>query len=285
MKVLQQLASCDEPLVYFGGFWTVPSLETGMRKDVAPTWYTHANTVKSLEKLGLLKQTGTSRHYPIKSYPALSDRILSAQGLSLATGYDVPMEKLVQAVTDYTGHALQYRSFQRLNPREWKEVISQDSRLTSGTAAFTSDDNDIVIRVGFETDALHELVHAAGVKPDPHDAVFICEGITQAASEEIATKIGVTVKPTYDKEVSFVRRYLIPTTGLPLRKLVNVYIEDGILGLSRHIMNRCGHLFRDKDGWGSLETLPRRLEEDLRHTLGASVYLGYLVDGLRIGPP
>jgi DNA-binding MarR family transcriptional regulator len=86
LAVLRILASRDEPLAYFkGGFWTIPSI----MKEVAEHGYSNRRwvtmgTVKSMEKKGLLAQTGSSTNYDIRFYPALSDRILTEKGLALA---------------------------------------------------------------------------------------------------------------------------------------------------------------------------------------------------------
>lgn len=285
-EVLRKLATCEEPLVYFkGGYWTLPSImEEHFKKSGSrgPTWHVSTGTVVALEKLGLLTQTGRATSYRIEHYSHLSDRVLSAQGLADATGSQVPMDKLIELVKDYTGHILHYRSFQRLDDDEWAAVIGSDSRITGGTAALTTDDNDIYIRVGFETDALHELVHAAGVKPDPHDTVFVCEGLTQAATEDIARLHDLNVRITYTDEVDFVRRYLVKTTGLPLRQLVSVYIDDGVPGLVEHIWQRCGAHFRNEEDWGAYERGKGNLEIELRQALGLGPRLSYLVDDLHI---
>jgi hypothetical protein len=86
MTVLQMLAACDEPLAYFkGGFWTVPSLahELGERGYKDRRWVT-MGTVRSMEKQGLLAQTGSATNYPIEHYPNLSDRVLTQDGLAAA---------------------------------------------------------------------------------------------------------------------------------------------------------------------------------------------------------
>jgi hypothetical protein len=93
ITVLQMLASCDEPLAYFkGGFWTTPSLAARMseRGYKDRRWVT-MGTVQSMEKQGLLVQTGSATNYPIEHYmclqyldPNLSDRILTPAGLAAA---------------------------------------------------------------------------------------------------------------------------------------------------------------------------------------------------------
>ena len=247
-----------------------------------PAWHVSTGTVVALRKLRLLTQTGRASSYNIEHYSHLSDCVLTAQGLAEATGSQVPMGELIEYVKDYTGHILHYRSFQRLDDTEWAAIIGSDSRLTGGTAALTTDDNDIYIRVGFETDALHELVHAAGVKPDPHDTVFVCEGLTQAATEEIARLHDLKVRITYGDEVDFVRRYLVKTSGLPLRQLISVYIDDGIPGIVEHVWNRYGAHFRSEEDWGSYERGKANLEIELRQALGPGPRLSYLVDDLRL---
>ena len=86
IAVLQMLATCDEPLAYFkGGFWTIPSLgrEMSERGYRDRRWVT-METVQSMEKQGLLAQTGSATNYPIEHYPNLSDRVLTEAGLATA---------------------------------------------------------------------------------------------------------------------------------------------------------------------------------------------------------
>ena len=86
LTVLQLLSSCDEPLAYFkGGFWTVPSIikEIAGRGYRDRRWVTIA-TIKSMEKKGLLAQTGSATNYDIQFYPTLSDRVLTEKGLAAA---------------------------------------------------------------------------------------------------------------------------------------------------------------------------------------------------------
>ena len=86
ITVLQMLATCDEPLAYFkGGFWTIPSLgrKISERGYKDRRWVT-MDTVQSMERKGLLAQTGFATNYPIEHYPNLSDRILTEAGLAAA---------------------------------------------------------------------------------------------------------------------------------------------------------------------------------------------------------
>ena len=90
-EVLRRLAACDEPLAYFkGGYWTRPSIgrecfdREGRTIMFSAPWYVSINTVRSLEHLGLLEQTGSSVNYDIRYFPALSDRVLTQAGLRAA---------------------------------------------------------------------------------------------------------------------------------------------------------------------------------------------------------
>jgi hypothetical protein len=79
LEVLHKLAAGNEPLIYFkGGYWTTPSLG---QKSFVP-WHVTFGTVRSLEKLGLLVQTGTSANYSVQQYPNLSDRVLTKKGFA-----------------------------------------------------------------------------------------------------------------------------------------------------------------------------------------------------------
>jgi hypothetical protein len=237
-EVLLRLASCDERLSYYrGGFWTLPSIgDVDLNAGRSPSWYVTIGTVKALERMGLLKQTKTAANYPIGAYPQLSDRVLSTKGLAVATGTDTPAHGLVEAVAAYTGGLLHYSSYNVLNDADWAALVERDPTLKDGTAAFISDDGDIKIHAGYEADALHELVHAAGVKPDPQDTVFVCEGIAQIATEEIARTLSLRVRKNYKDEVLFVRNYLIPASRLKARDLVTTYIDRGLDGIAAAII-------------------------------------------------
>ena len=238
LDVLQRLASCDEPLVYFkGGFWTLQSIgEHSLDAGRAPDWYVTRGTLKALERMGLLKETRTSTNYPIGAYPQLADRVLSAKGLAVATGTDTPAHGLVEAVAAYTGRVLHYSSYRVLDNADWAALVELEPSLNDGTAAFIGDDGNIFIHVGYEADALHELVHAAGVKPGPHDSVFVCEGLTQVATEAIAKQLSLRVRKNYTDEVRFVLEHLAPAARMNPRDLVSRYIDLGLEGVTAAII-------------------------------------------------
>lgn len=258
MAVLKRLASCEEPLVYWNGFWTLPSLEVETGRRV-PAWYAQTNTVMSLEKAGLLKQTGEARHYSLRTHPALSDRVLSAEGLAMATGCDVPLAGLVEAVAAYTGRPLHFTRFQVLPAAAWRAYLREQSLTLAGhgdrldlltnTSALTDDDGSIMIQAGHETDALHELVHASGVVPQLGEDVFVCEGLAQAATQDIARQQGLTVRRTYEQEVAYVETFILPFCGLLLRDLVVEYIQHGLHGIAERIHSN------DPDRFASVERL------------------------------
>jgi hypothetical protein len=250
LDVIQRLASCDEPLSYFrGGFWTLPSIgEAGFDIGSAPAWYTTKNTVDALERKGLLKQTETSTNYPIGAYPALADRVLSAKGLALATGSDEPMEGLVEAVTAwFDGEPLHFSGFTVLRPKEWTKLLHDQlpqaladghdrEEFLANTAALTTHDHEIYVREGHESDALHELVHAAGIEPrSEHEDGFICEGIAQAVALEIAHQLDLDVRTTYEDHVDFVVNYLLKACHLSLKKLAHLYVDGGLEAVARHL--------------------------------------------------
>ena len=238
LDTLQRLASCDEPLSYFrGGFWTLQSIgEADLDAGRVPSWYVTMGTVKALERMGMLKKTGTANNYAAGYYPALVNRVLSARGLAVATGTDTPALGLVEAVVAYTGHILHYSSFSVLDSHEWNLLIEQEPSLEDGTAAFINDKGDIKIHAGYESDALHELLHAAGLKPDPQDTVFICEGLTQIATEEIAKQLSLRVRRNYKNEVFFIHNYLRPATRMKTRDLISAYIESGLEAIAATIV-------------------------------------------------
>jgi hypothetical protein len=250
LDVLQRLASCDEPLAYFrGGFWTLQNIgEAGLGAGTTPNWYTTKGTVDALERKGLLKQTRTSNNYPIGAYPTLANRVLTAKGLALATGTEEPMAGLVEAVTAwFGGQPLHYRSFNVLGSKAWAKLLLEQlpQALADGhpredfltnTAALTTHDHDIYVREGHESDALHELVHAAGVEPmSTHEDGFVCEGIAQAVTLEIAHQLGLDVRTTYEDHVDFVVNYLLTAGHLSLKKLTLLYVNGGLEAIANLI--------------------------------------------------
>jgi hypothetical protein len=250
LDVLQKLASCEEPLAYsMGGYWSNQNQAAyAQRYDCAPIWHTTKGTVDALERMGLLKQTGTSTNYPIGAYPALSDRALSAKGLALATGTNEPMDGLVDAVTAwFGGKPLHFSGFTVLRPKEWTKLLHDQlpqaladghdrEKFLTNTAALTTHDPEIYVREGHETDALHELVHAAGIEPQSdHEDGFVCEGIAQAVTLEIARQLHLSVRTTYEDQVDFVVNYLLPACHLSLRKVAHLYAMGGLDALARLI--------------------------------------------------
>jgi hypothetical protein len=267
LNVLARLASCDEPLAYCrGGWWTTQAASRQTQESgKTPTWHAVKGTVRALEKMGLLKPTETSTNYPIQSYPQLSDRVLSAKGLAVATHTDTPALGLVEAVAAYTGRILHYSSYRVLDNADWSALVELEPSLNDGTAAFISDDGDIFIHTGYEADALHELVHAAGVKPDLSDSVFVCEGLTQVATEAIAKQLSLRVRKNYKNEVRFVLESLVPATGLKPSNLVARYIDLGLEGVATAIVD-----VSDKELYDDLLA-------ELRHTTGQSPLLNSLL--------
>lgn len=250
--VLERLAACDEPIAYFkGGFWTLPSLGNAVPPLKSPAWSTLPQTLKSLVKLGLLKRAAFSTNYDIARHPDLGDYALTPEGLSLVTGCDVLPSQLVNAVVRYTGNMVTVSSYHVLPQREWIEFLENQARCLSSpqarhelicdTAALLTEDGRLVVQKDNEIDALHELLHAAGIAPQTGETHFICEGLTQAAAEEIGRMHNWDVRRTYPDEVGFVNKYLVPLTNLPLRKLVITYIQSGLFGVVDHIDTTLSH--------------------------------------------
>jgi hypothetical protein len=250
LDVLRKLASCEEPLAYSkGGYWSNQNqARHSQHHNCAPIWHTTKRAVDALERMGLLKQTNTSTNYPIGAYPALADRVLSAKGLALATDSEEPMRGLVEAVVAwFGGKPLHFASFNVLGEKAWTKLLHEQlpqalsdghSRLDflTNTSALTTHEHDIYVQAGHESDALHELVHAAGVEPknDREDG-FVCEGITQAIAIEIAQQLDLDVRTTYEDHVDFVVNYLLEASHLSLKKLAHLYIDDGLEAIARHL--------------------------------------------------
>ena len=191
------------------------------------------------------------------------------------------IERIESAVCDYLGTCPQYRTLRFLSPDDWNDKFGRDSSLFGGTAAIHTDDGDIFIREGYSSDAVHELVHAAGMHEDGQNQTeFILEGITQAATKEIALTINVGVRLTYQEEVDYVLKYLVPSTGLTVRELASGYAkaEKKIKFIADAIWSRNASHF-DTDEWSSNKMLRHELELSLKRQVGAhNTYLNFLVD-------
>lgn len=193
------------------------------------------------------------------------------------------VDRIQQRVTEYVGQAPRFRALRVLDRDEWRREVGEDSALFGGTAAIFTDDGEILVREGFEGDALHELVHAAGVHKNHGQSDFIMEGLAQAAAEDLGQKLGLPVRKTYKEETGFVRKYLVPVTGLSLKELVRGYASasDKAGFLADLIMARYGRLFTTED-WG--QNAGEGLRRELHTQVGGyNPYLIYLVDEKRGG--
>jgi SPP1 gp7 family putative phage head morphogenesis protein len=155
-------------------------------------------------------------------------------------------------------------------------------QLHGGIAAIRLPDGRIFIKRGFESDAVHELVHASGALEDGV-GTFLNEGITQSAAERIGSKFNMAVRSTYDKETNFVNRYIVPVVDESPEEFYRGYM--GATDKGEFIVDRIwsaqGDKFSDVLDWGSD---PRAsLLRNLPNTIGTDLHLSYLVDELGVG--
>jgi hypothetical protein len=189
---------------------------------------------------------------------------------------------IVRAVTAYVGRRPRFTRYTVLDAATWDRQLGPDSALFGGTAAIFTSEGEIVVRAGYESDVIHELVHAAGVHERSGQTSFVSEGLTQAAAADLAAQHGLTVRSTYREETHFVWRYLVPLTGGSLRTLVRGYVRAGIDWIVARILRSYGTRFAAAE-WGPPAHVRAELFDALARAIGGGeLHLRYLVDELHV---
>ncbi len=200
-------------------------------------------------------------------------------------GEDAPPspKRIVGVVANYLGVQPQFTSFKVMTSGEFdRKFGSPDDAIHGGVAAIRTNDGAIYVKQGYESDGLHEMTHAAGFLEEGVNE-YTNEGVTQAATEEMAKESGTEVRQTYSDEVNYVRNYLIPATGLSPQQFFRGYAGAKDKGeyLVDAIWSANGDKFVDEVDWGSN---PRAaMLKEIPRALGPIPQLTYLVDELGVG--
>jgi hypothetical protein len=194
----------------------------------------------------------------------------------MTTVSNVLKKSMIRAVTEIVGKP-HFSRFEILSDADFEAEVPQDSgdRLTGGTAAITIG-NDILVREGYEDSAIHELVHAAGMKPI-RIGYFINEGITQYVANLVADKLGMKIRPSYRDATHFVQKKILPLIG-DERNFIKGYAEARDKGkfVVDSIWNDYSDAFSNIADWG--KNPYKGLLQAIPYTLGASAHLDYLID-------
>jgi len=202
---------------------------------------------------------------------------------SLAYRTTVETNLIEQEIEQYLNVTISFPLVHILSEDEWKEEVESSTaeNLFGGTAAIYTEEGTILIREGYESDLLHELIHHSGMVGSIND--YLSEGLVQAVSEALAQDLQIKIRPTYQKQVQFIHKYILPLTGLSLRELAQKYVtvEDFAEWLTGHIWERYEDTFRsNSEDYG--EDAKYGLERELKEDLGSHMMLRDLKDHYKV---
>lgn len=197
---------------------------------------------------------------------------------------DPHIKQHVDAVTEYLGHAPDFREIAFLNDTDWQSRFGKDSNILGKTGAIFTHDRDILLRGNGKESLLHELLHAAGLEEGTIGSEFN-EGFTELVAREIASeyKLPPTVSG-YQQLVLAVKTYVLPLVTMSLQELAKQYAAapDKSKLLAQMIAKRHSHHFHNREDWGDDADSPQVMQEKLErvfrtHTFNPWPYLEYLV--------
>jgi predicted RNA binding protein YcfA (HicA-like mRNA interferase family) len=131
-------------------------------------------------------------------------------------------EEIIGWVGDYLGRKPAWRNLKYIGHNEWREKVCPSGEPSECAASVTTMNGDIWIKNGYESDILHEMIHAAGFTPTGVKP-FLNEALTQTVAEDIAELHDYEIRKTYQGGTSFIRDRLLPALGIPLKELAGKY--------------------------------------------------------------
>lgn len=202
------------------------------------------------------------------------------------TGGEVNIESLSSHVASNIGINPHIKELKILDDQEFNGMLKDNDAdlFANSTAAIAFPDGRIYIRKGYEDSALHEVVHRAGFMPDGIN-VQLNEGITQAATDYIANKIGSSIRSGYEDQVSSINKYVIPLTGLSRDDFFKGYAkaDNKSKWIASKISERHAGKFNPED-WS--KDIRSRVGIEFERALGQGFadndYARYLVDELGV---
>lgn len=199
------------------------------------------------------------------------------------SGGSIPTsEEMKSAVSDYLGTEPDIKSMEVLPVEDFDSRFgSENDAIHGGVAAIRTNDGDIFVKEGFESDGLHETVHAAGMLENGVGET-INEGVTQSTTKAIADGKGWNVRDTYSDEVAFVDKYVIPATGMNHQDFAKGYAKAENKGefIVEAIWSKHGGKFSDADDWG--KDPKTNMMKTIPNALGPTSHLDYLVNEVGI---
>jgi len=179
-------------------------------------------------------------------------------------------QELREAVYEFFGR--QFTATIRVLSDEQMDCLTGNKNC----AAITDREGNIYIRKGYESDGLHELVHAAGFQEDSV-STFINEGFTQLTAEIISSEKGIAIRQTYQDETK-TAELILRAIGEDRRALLQGYAlaKDKSRYLTEALWKKYAHLFADAEDWG--RDPYKSMYRDLQSTYGYSPYLQEIFD-------
>jgi hypothetical protein len=164
--------------------------------------------------------------------------------------------KLQTAIASYLGRSFAVKSF-KVDPNHGEN----ESGLFGKSDGIRQDNGDIIVKD--MKSGIHELLHQAGFMPIGIGE-FLNEGITQLVTEDIAKQNKLPISHSYRENTEYVRKYVLPATGLDLPTLARQYAKSQNKGklIVDLIWAKNQGKFNNTEDWGTdpyssmLRTLP-----------------------------
>ena len=189
------------------------------------------------------------------------------------------LKKAVNAVNDYLDCGVKNPQVSIIPYHQFEtRFCNRSDNLFGGISAIKLQNGEIYVRDTTKEDVVHELVHLA-FDHEIGVGEYLNEGVTQVAAEEIAKKMGIRIRKTYQENVRYVRNRIIPATGLSVKKFCRGYAKASDKGLyvAKTILERNGGYFNDPNEWGFVSS--KRIKDNIAFVVGDyDCYTEYLYE-------
>lgn len=202
------------------------------------------------------------------------------------------LQPYIQAVAGYLGVRPKIANFYKYSEEEWGLTFGNDHEMLLGrTAAMYDTDRNLHVRQGRaghideEGTLLHEMVHAAGFDKFQMVSREVNEGMTQVVAEEIGRLNKMSVTATYHREVTMLKKFVLPLIGQDLRKLAREYarVPDPALLLAGSVWSKYWTFFQDRNDWGDIQNCRKHFLETFKQDpFNSFPYLEHIWDELKV---
>ena len=190
-------------------------------------------------------------------------------------------EKYVAWVKSYVGAKPKFRNFEILAAEHFDTDygLRGPRSLVGMAAAIRTRQNDIFVREGNESSALHELVHATGFD-DATVGTFFSEGFTQLVTEEIADLHHVVVPRTYRDNVGYARRIVEDVLFLDVKAFARRYAKASKKAewVADEMLKNGEVAFDNEEDWGPKSKIRGRIIQELMAYGGSFPLIDQLID-------